>query len=411
MDTTDVGSAEVEAGLLALSQPPSPECSGRVIQSSLRTLRRHLGMDVGFIGRFEAGCRLFDYVDSLLEDCPVQLRGSDPLEQTYCGRIAEGLVPGLIRDASKEPGVADLEITQRLGIGAYMSVPLHRKGGELLGTICCFSNQPDHSLRERDLGLMRLFADLVSAHMETLLAHEERVGHVRATVRRVIEAGGPAVVVQPVVDLETGASVGFEALSRFGEVASEVDWDPARWFAEACRAGLGAELETVAVENALALLPRLPNEAVLGVNVSEASLFHAPMVERLLTAPPGRLVVEITEQAQVVSYSRLAEPLRALREAGARIAVDDAGSGYAGLVHILELAPEIVKLDRSLSSGVTEDPARKAMIRAIVTFADNQRIQIVAEGVEESVDASTLRHLGVRLAQGYHFGRPAALPV
>jgi EAL domain-containing protein (putative c-di-GMP-specific phosphodiesterase class I) len=189
-----------------------------------------------------------------------------------------------------------------------------------------------------------------------------------------------------------------------------VDWDPARWFAEACRAGLGAELETVAVENALTLLPRLPNEAVLGVNVSEASLFHAPMVERLLTAPRGRLVVEITEQAQVVSYSRLAEPLRALREAGARIAVDDAGSGYAGLVHILELAPEIVKLDRSLSSGVTEDPARKAMIRACVAFADNQRIQIVAEGVEEPTDATTLRYLGVRLGQGYHFGRPVTLP-
>ena len=77
-------------GLLALSEPPSPECSRRVIQSSLRTLRRHLGMDVGFTGRFESGCRLFDYVDSLQEDCPVELRGSDPLEQTYCGSATSG---------------------------------------------------------------------------------------------------------------------------------------------------------------------------------------------------------------------------------------------------------------------------------------------------------------------------------
>ena len=403
-----MGITQLEAGLLAL-EPPSPECSGRIIQASLRTLRRHLGMQVGFVGRFHSGCRLFDYVDADSRECPVEIGGSDPLDQTYCGRIAQGLVPGIIRDAAQEPGVADLEITRRLGIGAYMSVPLHRASGELLGTICCYSQEPDHSLRDRDLGLMKLFAELVSAHMETLLRHEERVGEVRARVTEVIDDGGPEIVVQPIVELGSGESIGFEALSRFG-AAGGTGWDPARWFAEAERAGLGPELETVAVANALALLPRLPEEALMTLNLSGPSLLHTPMLDQLLANSPERLVVEITEQLQVASYVELAKPIRALRDAGVRLAVDDAGSGYAGLVHILELSPEVVKLDRSLSSGVTGDPARAAMIRAMVAFADHQGIQLVAEGIEDAADATTLRHLGVRFGQGYHFGRPAAPP-
>ena len=406
-----MSSDDVEAGLLALSVPPDPGCSGRVIQSSLVTLRKHLGMDVAFVGRFSSGCRVFEYVDAASPCCPIRPGGDDPTEETYCGRVVEGLIPQLIRDAGEEPGVADLAATRELPVGAHLSVPLTRMTGEVLGTLCCFSYEPDHTLRERDLRLMRMFAELVSAHMETLLQHEDRVGRVRARVREVIEQGGPAIAVQPIVALERLEAVGYEALSRF-PAGPDVDgfadaWDPARWFHEAQRAGMSAELETAAVTNALAVLGYLPDAAFLSVNLSGATLCHPSTADLLLGANPPRLIVELTEHVPISNYLSLAGPLARLRDAGVRLAVDDAGSGYAGLEHILRLRPDIVKLDRFLITGVTKHPGRRALVTAMTGFAREMGVELVAEGIETAQDVETLLELGVRLGQGFHLGRPS----
>lgn len=399
---------ETTRGLRAWSMPPDADHSAEVIQASLGTLRRHLGMEVGFVSRFEAGHRAFVFVDADTDEVPVEVNGSDPLDQTFCGRVVAGILPGLVRDAATEPGVADLEVTRALGIGAHLSVPLRRADGQVFGTLCCFSRVPDRSLRERDLDLMKLFADLVGLHLETVLGHQRDRESVRRRVLDLVDSGGPTMAVQPIVELRSGATIGFEALSRFAdpEQSGVERWSPDRWFSEATRVGVGAALEMSAVENAIALVSRIPDELSLAVNVSGEGLAHPPLVELLTNAPAGRLVVELTEHRPVGSYRALAEPLRRLRGAGARVAIDDAGSGYAGLAHIVALRPEVVKLDRSLVTGVVEDPARQAMVSAMVGFAERMGSALVAEGVEHPHESSALTDLGVPLAQGYLFGRP-----
>lgn len=167
-------------GLSALALPPDPSCSGGVIQAGLATLRRHLRMDVAFVATIRDGCRFFEYVDTIPGEpitLPADLPGDgDRAEDTYCGRVIAGRIPQLMVDACQEPGVADLAVTTEAPIGAHISVPLRRSTGEPIGTLCCFSHEPDDTLRERDLRLMQLFADLVGPHMETMLRHEEHVG-------------------------------------------------------------------------------------------------------------------------------------------------------------------------------------------------------------------------------------------
>lgn len=393
-----------EQSLSSVALAPGPQSSGRVIQTSLAALRKHLGMDVAFLGRFYAGRRWFEFVDSDSSFCPVQAGASDPLEESYCARVVDGRLPQLVRDAAKEPEVAALPVTVELPVGAHVSVPLRRASGETFGTLCCFSHQPDPTLRERDLQLVRMFADLVSVHMEALLEHDESVESSRGDVLDVIDNGGPMMAMQPVVDLATKKVVGYEALARF---SGRPAWSPQRWFAEAARAGLGPQLERSAIASALRLLSRLPSGTTMAVNVSVATLLHPGLMDMLTGEHARRLVVELTEHVKVESYEAAMHPLARLREAGARIAVDDAGSGYAGLEHILQLQPEVLKLDRQLVTGLGNHAGRQAMVEAMVGFARRMGTVVVAEGVETAEDLETLQRTGVQLGQGYHLGRPS----
>jgi EAL domain-containing protein (putative c-di-GMP-specific phosphodiesterase class I) len=136
---------------------------------------------------------------------------------------------------------------------------------------------------------------------------------------------------------------------------------------------------------------------------------RSPELIDLLAASPGRLVVEITEHEPVDDYDELADSLRPLRALGVRIAIDDAGAGYASLRHTLALAPDIVKVDISLTHSIDVDRGRRALASALISFADEMDMTIVAEGIETAAELATLRELGVRYGQGYHLAEPAAL--
>jgi EAL domain-containing protein (putative c-di-GMP-specific phosphodiesterase class I) len=212
------------------------------------------------------------------------------------------------------------------------------------------------------------------------------------------------MALQPVVDLRRDRVDGYEALARFG---GDTGWTPDRWFAEAAAVGLGPQLEAAAVASALRLLPRLPESANLGVNVSAAALSASDeIVQMLSSTSPQRMILELTEHERLTLDDGVSGRLAQLREAGVRIAADDAGSGYAGLEHILQLDPDVLKLDRVLVQGIAEDPARQAMCDAMVRFTARTGAALVAEGVETEADLDVLRYLGVRAAQGYLLGRP-----
>ena len=216
------------------------------------------------------------------------------------------------------------------------------------------------------------------------------------------------MVFQPIVEMATGRVVGAEALARFP------GWrqiPPNQWFAEAAEVGLGVDLELAAVENALAQLDRLPRDAYLSFNAGPETVLSRRFRSLVHSVAPARLVIELTEHADVADYSALTRSLESLRISGVRVAVDDAGAGFSSLQHILNLRPDIIKLDRALVSGVDADPARRSLATALMTFANEIGARVIAEGIESNREHTVLRRLGVRYGQGFHFARPGPLPL
>jgi EAL domain-containing protein (putative c-di-GMP-specific phosphodiesterase class I) len=225
-------------------------------------------------------------------------------------------------------------------------------------------------------------------------------------IRRVIE-DGVTMVFQPICSLADARVVGFEALARFPSGPART---PDVWFQEAESVGLGIDLEIAAVAGALASFGLLPPDAYLSLNVSPETVVSNRFLEALERAPPDRIVIEVTEHAPVRDYGRLDAALHVLRDRGARLAVDDAGSGFASLRHILDLRPDIIKLDLSLTRNIDTDRARRAMASALISFASVMEVAIVAEGIESHEELNALRALGVACGQGYLLGRPGPLP-
>ncbi|MDI6102232.1 EAL domain-containing protein [Actinoplanes sp. NEAU-A12] len=243
---------------------------------------------------------------------------------------------------------------------------------------------------------------------------EQRLQDEKAQIRARIEhsirdAGALEIVLQPIVDLDRHEIAGMEALARF---TSEPYRTPDVWFAEAWQVGLGVDLEMHAVESACRRLPGLPGHAYLAVNVSAQTILD-PRFHRLLAGlgdQAARLVIEVTEHVAVDDYDTLAETMRRVRATGARLAVDDAGAGYASMQHILRLRPDIVKLDRSIIADSDQDPARRALIGAMCNFGTSLGVTVVAEGVETGAELAVLTEEGLHHAQGYYLSRPATDP-
>ena len=172
---------------------------------------------------------------------------------------------------------------------------------------------------------------------------------------------------------------------------------------------MAVELEMRAIELSMAALYRLPQDVYLSFNVSPKTVTTGVLHRTLNGLPLEKLVLEITEHATVSDYSKLLEALAPLRTKGIRLAVDDAGAGYASFRHILQLQPDIIKLDMSLTRDIDTDSARRALASALILFAHETGSKIVAEGVETASELKVLRSLGVNKAQGYLLGRPAPL--
>ena len=234
---------------------------------------------------------------------------------------------------------------------------------------------------------------------------ETRRSRVLARIQAVIESGGIHPVYQPIVDLAKGRVTGVEALARFDTGM------PLQWFEEASDVGLREELETSALAVALAGLPALPPTAYLALNLSPSTLLRRDVARLLGAVPLERIVIEMTEHAPVGDYEALNRALQPLRDAGVRVAVDDAGAGFSSLRHILLMVPDIIKLDISLTRGIDGDRPRRALSCALVAFARETATTIVAEGIETDAELRTLKEIGVTQGQGFLIARPMAPPI
>jgi len=260
-------------------------------------------------------------------------------------------------------------------------------------------------LSDRDLHFLSLLERRVAAPVGTnrpsgTLFDLERIAHV-------IDSEQPEVVFQPIVELASGAVVGYEALSRFG---CEPPRSPDVWFAQASRVGLGVELELKAVCSALRILGELPRCAFLSINVSAPTLCSAGLEAALGAVQGDRVVLELTEHELIGDYDRLNAAMAQFREGGFRLAVDDAGTGCAGFSHILKVSPDVIKLDRTITRSIDLHAARQDMAASLVALARGLGATVVAEGIETDAERNALVLIGVDEGQGYLFGRPARQP-
>lgn len=223
-------------------------------------------------------------------------------------------------------------------------------------------------------------------------------------IASVIAAGGPTIVFQPMIEARGHETRGFEALSRFTGSSGS----PLNWFADASTVGLRVELETCAIQAAADAARVLPPDAFVAVNASAETILSADLVTVLTTADPiRRWVVEITEHDRIEDYGGLSVAVDMLRAAGFLISVDDVGSGYSGLRQMVELRPDVVKLDASIVRGIDTDRMRRAAALSVVTFSREIGAACVFEGIETAEELATAGEVGAELVQGFYPGAPA----
>ncbi len=250
----------------------------------------------------------------------------------------------------------------------------------------------------------------LTATTSALLAerlHAYRRGiDVRERIEQLLASRAFHPVFQVIVDLGTREAVGYEALTRFDSGDR-----PDLVFADAWSVGLGAELELATVERAVnAARSALPPGLWIDINVSPRLLVELPGLGEVLSEAGRPVVVEITEHEAVGDYRAVRKAVRGLGR-DVRLAVDDAGAGVANFGHIIELKPDLVKLDMSLVRRVNAHLGRQALVIAMRHFARSAGCRLVAEGVETELEAATLEKLGVEFGQGFLFGRPGPMSV
>ncbi len=224
-------------------------------------------------------------------------------------------------------------------------------------------------------------------------------------IRRAVAGDGLQILFQPILDLRDRRVVGLEALARFSGPPNR---SPELWFREAAGLGLGEDLELTAIRMALGSLDCVPPDAHLAVNTSHRTAMSPRLLDVLSQVDATRIVVEITEHEQADDYEAFRRSLEALRRRGVRVAIDDAGAGFS-LRHALALDPHILKLDISLTRDIDNDRARRALASALVRFAEEMDVTMIAEGIESDAELQELLGLGVTYGQGFLLGVPKPL--
>ena len=213
---------------------------------------------------------------------------------------------------------------------------------------------------------------------------------------------------QPIVDTDTGRVVGHEALLRGPQGTA---WEsPAALFAAASRLGHQVILEANARQLAMRRLPDIPPQHRLFVNI-DAMVDDMPAAPGRPAILPHRVVLEISERQPIIDNPALWAQVRAWRDAGFAIALDDYGTGFMGLGALLKLRPDLLKLDRVIIQHVEQDRMHRAAVKNMVDLGRDLEITIIAEGVETLDEFWTLRACGVRYMQGFLLGKPQREPV
>jgi EAL domain-containing protein (putative c-di-GMP-specific phosphodiesterase class I) len=370
------------------------------IADLLQTARKSLGLSVAFFSRLDGTTQHLEVVESSL---PVLFHDglTQPQDTSFCQAVLDGVLPLVMPDVRHFPAAMALRPARVPRIRSYVTAPVRLSDGTLYGTFCAFGFRSDPQLTTRDATLMEVLANAASVIAEPEVRARHRRVEIEDRLDPVIAQHGPTVVLQPIVDLATGTRCGAEALSRF----------PAEWglppdvvFEQAHSVGQGDHLELLALERAADHLPHVAG--YLSVNVSPGTLLTPACLDLLAALPLDRVVLELSEHEPVHDYVALGAVLAPLRGQGMRLAIDDVGAGFSSLRHIVITSPDVIKLDRSIVSGLDHDPVLAKLASSLVEFAHGIDVRIVAEGVETAAEHAVLQALGVDGGQGWLFGRP-----
>lgn len=218
-------------------------------------------------------------------------------------------------------------------------------------------------------------------------------------------------VYQPIVSLQTGTIMGYEALSR-GPADSPLHY-PANLFRVAIATNRLLALEQLCRETALRHATTLGVKQLLFLNMNAEVVkdpdFRGGLTKAFLIRQglnPDQVTFEITERTAITDFESFAKSLNHYRQQGYRIAVDDAGAGYSSLEAIAALRPNYIKLDRSIIHAIDKDPLKQAMVDAMTKLAAVIHSKVIAEGIESADELSTLISKGVHYGQGYFLARP-----
>lgn len=325
------------------------------------------------------------------------------------------------QDSETDPRV-NLEACRRVGLRSALITPL-MCDGLLVGVLKVLSDKPNAYSRQH-MEVLRALATFMGATLHSALEHagtlqamaqirqadasaSEKADQERRTLSELIRARRITPVFQPIIELASGKVVGYEGLSRFPK---DVPSPPDGWFDAANRLGMGLELEVACIDAIAEAVNRSNGiQGYISINISPETLVQFDF-DKLPPCPvPGGWVVEITEHSEVRDYDALAQRVAALQAKGVRIAIDDVGAGYASLRHVLRLSPDLVKLDISLTRAIDSTLKHRQLAAAVVSFARDAGITLVAEGIETRGEQDALIDLGVACGQGYLIGRPGPI--
>jgi EAL domain-containing protein (putative c-di-GMP-specific phosphodiesterase class I)/DNA-binding response OmpR family regulator len=294
--------------------------------------------------------------------------------------LGEIRMPSSSPSPSSAMAVAPIEGTSGTvgAIALTKTAPWHRSGSLLSSAI-------DFSVAVGSL----IIPELERAHA---------LNESRARLLGIVDRHEFSVAYQPVVELRTGDVVGYEGLTRWADGVR-----PDLRFSEAIHIGIGAAIERATAEAVIASAGHLGADMWLSVNAS-ASVLLGGELNDVLGGNERPIVVEVTEHEPIDDDPAFVAALRAIP--GIRLAVDDAGAGYASLQRVLALQPDFVKLDTLWTRGIDTDRARQALVHGLARFGEEDGCVLISEGIETEAERDTLADLGVPLGQGYLFGRP-----
>lgn len=231
-----------------------------------------------------------------------------------------------------------------------------------------------------------------------------------ADLKETLREGAVYIVYHPIVVTETREVYGYEALARGAHRALR---SPEVLFGVAEEANLIWELSRLCRRRAIeGMDTHLKPEHLLFINIDPHDFrdptFRYLDLDEMGVDEPSRIVLEITERTAITDYPTFQGYLKTFRDRGFRFAVDDAGSGYAGLGSIANLEPDFIKLDISLISGIDANFMKQNLVETMVQFANDHGIKVIAEGVEREEEYETVKRLGVHFTQGFLFHSIAA---